>query len=43
MASTQFDNVYQSTRDPDIYAASKGGPFDFGIEFEELKKTDGNY
>lgn len=43
MASTQYDHVYQSSSDPNVYAASEDGSFDFGIEFEELKRTDGNY
>ena len=42
-ASTQFDHVYQSTRDPDVYAAQVGNGFDFGIEFEELKRNNGDY
>ena len=42
-ASTRFDHVYQNTRYPDIYAAQQGDSLEFGVDFEELNKTDGNY
>ena len=43
-AGTGWDHVYQNTQDPDIYAASTGAaPLEFGVDFEELKQTDGNY
>lgn len=42
-ASTRYDHVYQNTRDPDIFAAQQGSGFEFGVDFEELKKTDGDY
>ena len=37
-ASTMYDHVYQNTRDPDIFAAQQGDAFEFGVDFEELKK-----
>ena len=43
-ASTQWDHVYQNTQHPDWFAASTGeAPLEFGVDFEELKPTDGNY
>jgi hypothetical protein len=43
-ASTQWDHVYQNTRFSDQFAASTGeAPLEFGVDFEELHKTDGNY
>ena len=43
-ASTQWDHVYQNTQDPNWFAASQGAaPLEFGVDYEELKQTDGNY
>lgn len=43
-ASTQWDHVYQNRRHPDTYAAHTGdAPLEFGVDFEELDRTDGNY
>lgn len=43
-ASTQWDHVYQNSRYPDYFAASEGAaPLDFGVDFEELGKTGGDY
>lgn len=42
-ASTRYDHVYQNTKNPDIFAAQEGEGFEFGVDFEELKKTDGDY
>ncbi len=42
-ASTMYDHVYQNTRDPDIFAAQQGDAFEFGVDFVELRKTNGNY
>ncbi len=42
-ASTGYDHVYQNIRNPDIFAAQEGSGFEFGVDFEELKKTDGDY
>ena len=41
-ASTMYDHVYQNTRDPDLFAAQRGDAFEFGVDFVELKKTNGN-
>ncbi len=43
-ASTQWDHVYQNTQYPDRFAASTGGaPLEFGVDYEELDQTNGNY
>ena len=42
-ASTRWDHVYQSKKQPDLYAAQEGSAVNFGVDFEELKKTDGSY
>ena len=43
-ASTQWDHVYQNTRHPDHFAASTGSaPLEFGVDYEELSKTNGDY
>ena len=42
-ASTMFDHVYQSTRDPDVFAAQTGNSLEFGVDFEELPRTNGDY
>ena len=38
-ASTRYDHVYQSRRDPDLFAAQEGDSFIFGVDFEELKRN----
>lgn len=42
-ASVKWDHVYQSTRDLDIFAASERIWLEPGADFEELRKTNGNY
>ena len=42
-ASTSWDHVYQSNSDPDVFAAAQGGFLEPGVDFEELKRTDGSY
>ena len=42
-ASTSFDHVYQNRQYPDVYAAQVGSGYDFGVDFEELEKSDGDY
>ena len=42
-ASTRYDHVYQNTQYPDWYAAQEGDGWQPGVDFEELKKTDGDY
>ena len=43
-ADIGWDHVYQNTQDPDVFAASTGAaPLEFGVDFEELKPTDGDY
>ena len=40
-ADVRWDHVYQSNRDPDIFAAAEGVWLEPGVDFEELKRTDG--
>ena len=42
-ASTSFDHVYQNTQNPDVFAAQQGNSFEFGVDFEELTQTNGDY
>ena len=42
-APIYFDHVYQNTNNPDMFAAQQGNSFEFGVDFEELTQTDGNY
>ena len=42
-ASVKWDHVYQSTRDPDILAATERIWLEPGADFEELRKSNGNY
>ncbi len=42
-ASTMYDHVYQYNQNPDIYAAQVGHYFTPGVDFTELKKTNGDY
>ncbi len=40
--SNQLDHVYQSNRDPSVYAASNS-PWGLGPDFDELEPTNGDY
>lgn len=42
-ASVNWDHVYQSSRNPDVYAATEGSWLEPGVDFEELKRTKGDY
>ena len=43
-ASTQWDHVYQNRQHPDWYAAKQGdAPLEYGVDFEELDRTKGDY
>ena len=43
-AGVGWDHVYQNTQYPDVFAASTGeAPLEFGVDFEELKQTGGDY
>ena len=43
-ANVGWDHVYQNTQHPDVFAASTGAaPLEFGVDFEELKQTNGDY
>ena len=42
-ASTSYDHVYQNTHNPDVFAAQQGDSFEFGVDFEELTRTNGDY
>jgi hypothetical protein len=43
-ADVGWDHVYQNTQRPDVFAASTGAaPLEFGVDFEELKQTGGDY
>ncbi len=43
-ADVRWDHVYQNTQNPDIYAAREGdAPLEYGVDFEELKRTKGDY
>ncbi len=42
-ASTMYDHVYQNTQNPNLFAAQQGDSFEFGVDFEELPRTNGNY
>lgn len=42
-ASVKWDHIYQSTRDLDIFAASERIWLEPGSDFEELRKSNGNY
>lgn len=43
-ADIGWDHVYQNTQHPDWYAASTGeAPLEFGVDYEELKQTHGDY
>ena len=42
-ADVKWDHVYQSNRAPDVFAASERIWLEPGTDFEELRKTNGNY
>ena len=43
-ASTRWDHVYQNRQHPDRYAAKQGdAPLEYGVDFEELDRTKGDY
>ena len=42
-ASINWDHVYQSTQNPDVFAATRDVWLEPGVDFVELKKTNGNY
>lgn len=42
-ASTSWDHVYQSSQDPDRYIATEGFELRPGIDYEELRRTNGDY
>ena len=42
-ASTEFDNIYQGNRDQDSFVGTSDTTWDPGVDFDELKRTDGKY
>ena len=42
-ADVRWDHVYQNTVHPDLFAASESYWLQPGVDFEELRRTDGNY
>lgn len=42
-ADIRWDHVYQNTNDPDQFAATENIWLDPGVDFEELKRTKGDY
>ena len=42
-AGVNWDHVYQSSRNPDHFAATEGVWLEPGVDFEELKRTNGGY
>ena len=42
-ASTSYDHVYQNRQNPDVFAAHQGDSFEFGVDFEELTRSNGDY
>ena len=42
-ASTAYDHVYQGNQDPDSFVGTEGTSWDPGTDYDELKRTDGNY
>lgn len=42
-ASTAYDHVYQNTQYPNVFAAQEGHSLEFGVDFEELNQTNGDY
>ena len=42
-ADVRWDHVYQNTVDPQLFAASESYWLEPGVDFEELKRTNGGY
>ena len=42
-ASTSYDHVYQGNQDQDSFFGISGTTEDPGVDYDELKRTDGNY
>ena len=42
-AGVNWDHVYQSNVNPDVFAASENIWLEPGVDFEELRRTNGNY
>ena len=42
-ADVRWDHVFQNTQNPDIFAASETFWLEPGVDFEELKRTKGDY
>lgn len=42
-ADTRWDHVYQNTQRPENFAANTGAPLEFGVDYEELSQTGGEY
>ena len=42
-ADVRWDHVYQNTVDPELFAASESFWLEPGVDFEQLKRTDGGY
>ena len=42
-ADIRWDHVYQNTQNPDVFVAAENIWLDPGVDFEELKRTNGNY
>ena len=42
-ADVRWDHVYQNTLDPELFAASENYWLQPGVDFEELKRTNGDY
>ena len=42
-ADVRWDHVYQSNQNPDVFAAAEQVWLEPGVDFEELKRTGGNY
>ena len=42
-ADIRWVHVYQNTQNPDVFVAAENIWLDPGVDFEELKRTNGNY
>jgi hypothetical protein len=42
-ADVRWDHVYQNTQNPDVFVSTENIWLDPGVDFEELKRTNGNY
>ena len=42
-ASTSYDHVYQGNKDQDSFFGTSGTSEDPGVDYDELKRTNGNY